>query len=42
MLRDLASGALQDAVDRALDDSAMRARTGGRPAESNGWQPGTI
>ena len=42
MLRDLASGALQDAVDRALDDSAMRAHTGGRPAESNGWQPGTI
>lgn len=42
MLRDLTSGALQDAVDRALDDPAMRSRIGGRAPESNGWVPGTI
>lgn len=29
LLRDLVSGALQDAVDRALDDQALRSRLGG-------------
>lgn len=43
MLSDLASGALQDAVDRALDDPAMRAKIGGtRSIESSSWQPGVI
>ncbi|MCX6855184.1 MAG: hypothetical protein NTV80_09780 [Verrucomicrobia bacterium] len=36
MLGDLASGALQDAVDQALDDQGMRAQLGGaRPMESS-------
>lgn len=42
LLRDLTSGALQDAVDRALDDPAMRARIGSRSGEVSGWQPGMI
>ncbi len=48
LLNTLASGALQDAVDRALDDQDMRARinTSTRPnpvpGEDSGWQPGTI
>lgn len=43
MLGDLASGALQDAVDQALDDQGMRAQLGGaRPMESSSWQPGVI
>ncbi len=43
VLRDLTSGALQDAVDRALDDPAMRSKsTGGRSGETTGWQPGMI
>jgi len=42
MLRDLTSGALQDAVDRALDDPAMRKSSGGRSSETTGWQPGMI
>lgn len=42
VLRDLTSGALQDAVDRALDDPAMRGRIGGRSGETPGWQPGMI
>ena len=43
MLGDLASGALQVAVDQALDDPSMRAQLGGgRPMESNYWQPGVI
>jgi len=42
-LRDLTSGALQDAVDRALDDQAMRSKcSGGRSGETSGWQPGMI
>jgi hypothetical protein len=43
MLGDLASGALQDAVDQALDDPSMRAQLGvGRSMESSNWQPGVI
>ncbi|MEQ1751367.1 MAG: hypothetical protein ABL974_18230 [Prosthecobacter sp.] len=42
VLRDLTSGALQDAVDRALDDPAMRKSSGGRSSETTGWQPGMI
>jgi hypothetical protein len=42
LLRDLTSGALQDAVDRALDDPAMRARIGSSSGEVSGWQPGMI
>ncbi len=43
MLSDLASSALQEAVDQALDDPSMRAQLGGgRPMESNSWQPGVI
>lgn len=41
LLGDLASGALQDAVDRALDDPAMRSRVGARFGDG-GWQPGMI
>jgi len=33
LLRDLVSGALQDAVDRALDDSTLRSRLGSPPAQ---------
>jgi len=42
LLSDLASGALQDAVDHALDDPAMRAHLGGRQSETSDWQPGVI
>jgi hypothetical protein len=42
MLTNLASGALQDAVDRALDDPRMRSRIGSRSDDSAGWQPGMI
>lgn len=50
LLGDLASGALQDAVDRALDDQDMRSRisSGPRPGsgpasgEVSGWQPGML
>ena len=43
MLGDLASGALQEAVDQALDDPSMRAQLGGgRSMESSYWQPGVI
>ena len=42
MLQDLTSGALQDAVDRALDDPNMRARVSQRPTETSGWMPGMI
>lgn len=42
LLGDLTSGALQDAVDRALDDSEMRARINARPNQVSGWQPGMI
>ncbi|MBV6498122.1 MAG: hypothetical protein CJBNEKGG_00336 [Prosthecobacter sp.] len=42
LLGDLASGALQDAVDRALDDPAMRGRIGSRFGDGGGWQPGMI
>ena len=42
LLRDLTSGALQDAVDRALDDPAMRARIGSSSGEVSAWQPGMI
>jgi hypothetical protein len=43
MLSDLASGALQDAVDQALDDPSMRAQiSGSRSIESSAWQPGVI
>lgn len=43
LLRDLTSGALQDAVDRALDDPTMRTRlSNGRSGETSGWQPGMI
>lgn len=43
LLGDLASGALQDAVDRALDDPAMRSRVGARFGNGDGgWQPGMI
>lgn len=42
LLTDLTSGALQDAVDRALDDPAMRSRIQSRPGEVSGWQPGMI
>jgi hypothetical protein len=42
LLTDLTSGALQDAVDRALDDSAMRARLQTRPNQTSDWQPGMI
>jgi hypothetical protein len=42
LLGDLASGALQDAVDRAMDDPAMRSRIGARFGEGGGWQPGMI
>ncbi|MES2597924.1 MAG: hypothetical protein V4662_21505 [Verrucomicrobiota bacterium] len=48
LLTTLTSGALQDAVDRALDDPEMRsrigsgARPGPPPEESPGWQPGML
>jgi len=42
MLGDLTSGALQDAVDRALDDVSMRERINARPNQLSGWQPGVI
>ncbi len=42
ILTQLASGALQDAVDRALDDPRMRASIGTRADEANGWTPGMI
>lgn len=46
MLRDLTSGALQDAVDRALDDPQMRNRLEGRspmpPAAPGGYEPGML
>lgn len=43
LLGDLASGALQQAVDQALDDPSMRAQLGGgRSMESSSWQPGVI
>jgi hypothetical protein len=43
ILGDLASGALQDAVDQALDDPSMRAQLGGgRQMDSSYWQPGVI
>lgn len=42
LLRDLTSGALQDAVDRALDDPAMRTRIKSSSGEVSEWQPGMI
>ena len=42
LLSDLTSGALQDAVDRALDDSAMRSRITSSPGQVSGWQPGML
>lgn len=50
LLQSLTSGALQDAVDRALDDPDMRARIssgarpgpGAAPGEVSGWQPGML
>lgn len=42
MLTDLVSGALQDAVDRALDDPRMRQRTEGRPTVTSGYEPGML
>jgi hypothetical protein len=40
MLRDLASGALQDAVDRALDDPVLRNRTAAPATRLGGYEPG--
>lgn len=43
-LTDLVSGALQDAVDRALDDPQMRQRVQGRTAapSPSGYEPGML
>ena len=42
LLGDLTSGALQDAVDLALDDSGMRSRINSTPGQVSGWQPGML
>ncbi len=42
ILTRLASGALQDAVDRALDDPRMRASVGTRLEETHGFNPTRI
>ena len=42
VLRDLASGALQDAVDRALDDPDMRARLSAPSNSPSGFRPDFI
>ena len=42
LLRDLTSRALQDAVDRALDDTTMRQRLGTSTAERPRYTPGML